>query len=117
MVMGNRTGIIFNNEMDDFSTPGTNNSFGLPASPSNFTEPGKRPMSSMAPILVLNNEDQVVLTLGSSGGPRITSSNAFVSENSPSKFRRSGKNSVSKQKYWEPCYIRTVVWKSLIELQ
>ena len=39
-VRGRRTGILFNNEMDDFSTPGHTNAYGLPPSPNNFIVPG-----------------------------------------------------------------------------
>ncbi len=76
--MGNRTGIIFNNEMDDFSTPGAVNSFGVPASPSNFIEPGKRPMSSMSPSVLLSDEGEVTLLAGASGGTRIITGTMWV---------------------------------------
>ncbi|KAL5244956.1 hypothetical protein ACI65C_012366 [Semiaphis heraclei] len=45
------TGIIFNNQMNDFSTPGVINFYRIPSSPANYIEPGKRPMSSMSPTI------------------------------------------------------------------
>lgn len=48
-----------NNEMDDFSTDGHVNSYGLPASPANFIKPGKQPMSSMAPTIVVSRTGDV----------------------------------------------------------
>ena len=76
---GTRTGIIFNNEMDDFSTPGTVNFFGVPSSPSNYIVPAKIPMSSMAPTLVKDRWGRVVFGSGAAGGTLITTSTAFVS--------------------------------------
>ena len=54
--------------MDDFSTPNTVNYFGVPASTANFIEPQKRPMSSMSPIIILDENDDVRLVLGAAGG-------------------------------------------------
>lgn len=64
--------------MDDFSTPGTYNYYGVPASPSNYIEPGKIPMSSMSPTLVLNEQGQVIFMSGAAGGTRITTETASV---------------------------------------
>ena len=64
-------GIVLNNEMDDFATqPGKANAFGLVQSDRNAPAPGKRPLSSMSPTIVLE-DGRVRLLAGASGGPRI----------------------------------------------
>lgn len=66
-------GVVLNNQMDDFATqPGGANAFGLVQSDRNRVEPGKRPLSSMCPTIVLK-DDRPLLALGASGGPRIIS--------------------------------------------
>ena len=66
-------GIVLNNEMDDFTTrPGEANIYGLVQSDRNAPQPGKRPLSSMSPTIVLES-DRVRLVAGASGGPRIIS--------------------------------------------
>lgn len=72
------TGIIFNNEMDDFSLPGVDSFYGVPPSEANFIKPGKRPMSSMTPSVILGADGDVRLVIGASGGTRITSSVGMV---------------------------------------
>ncbi|HRZ35265.1 MAG TPA: gamma-glutamyltransferase [Candidatus Paceibacterota bacterium] len=67
------TGIVLNNQMDDFSAqPGATNYFGLPGASANAVAPGKRPLSSMSPTIVLKN-GRPVLAVGASGGPAIIS--------------------------------------------
>ena len=66
------TGVVLNNEMDDFSIhPGTPNAFGLVGAENNAIEPGKRPLSSMSPTIVLDQEGEPILTVGAAGGPKI----------------------------------------------
>jgi len=68
------TGIILNNEMDDFSLPErTPNFYGLVGAEPNRIAPGKRPLSSMSPTIGVA-EGKAVLAIGASGGPRIISS-------------------------------------------
>lgn len=65
------TGILLNNEMDDFSAkPGVPNAYGLIGGEANAIEPGKRPLSSMSPTIVLK-DGRVFLVTGSPGGSRI----------------------------------------------
>lgn len=68
----NEFGFILNNEMDDFTTVrGQPNAFGLIQSDRNLPAPGKRPLSSMSPTIVLDGDGQVFAVAGASGGPRI----------------------------------------------
>ena len=67
------TGIVMNNQMDDFSAqPGVPNFFGLIGAEANAVEPKKRPLSSMSPTIVLQH-GKPILSLGAAGGPTIIS--------------------------------------------
>ena len=90
-VIDPETGILLNDEMDDFSTPGTPNSFELWPSPCqfrpspclnlihhthpsdavNYPQPGKRPLSSTAPTIAENPDGSLFIAIGGSGGSRI----------------------------------------------
>ncbi|KAJ3572198.1 hypothetical protein NP233_g3245 [Leucocoprinus birnbaumii] len=74
LVLDPITGIILNDEMDDFSVPGTPNDFGLYPSPYNYPEPGKLPMSSTSPAILENSDGSFYASIGGSGGGRIFTS-------------------------------------------
>ncbi len=70
-VMAPGTGVLLNNTMDDFAAkPGATNMFGLVQGEANAIAPGKRPLSSMSPTIVLK-DGKPVMVLGSPGGSRI----------------------------------------------
>lgn len=89
-VLDPETGIILNDEMDDFSIPDVPNKFGLYPSPctniplsllrnadaltDNFPEPGKRPLSSTVPTIIEHLDGSFYIAIGGSGGSRIFSS-------------------------------------------
>jgi gamma-glutamyltranspeptidase/glutathione hydrolase len=67
------TGVLLNNELDDFTAkPGTANAYGLIGYGANLPGPGKRPLSSMTPTIVLKDGKPFLIT-GSPGGSRIIS--------------------------------------------
>ena len=71
-VVAKGTGVLLNNEMDDFtSRPGTPNFFGAIQSERNAIAPGKRPLSSMTPTFVLRPDGSFWFTIGSPGGTTI----------------------------------------------
>ncbi|CAG8542906.1 10404_t:CDS:10 [Acaulospora morrowiae] len=69
-VVDPNTGIIFNNQLDDFSIPGGPDIFGMYPSPYNFIAPGKKPLSSTVPTII-EKDGKLEMTLGGSGGTRI----------------------------------------------
>ena len=77
------TGIILNDLMDDFSFPDTGNLNGLKPSRANFVKPGKRPLSSMCPTIILDENRDASMVLGAAGGMRITTAVAQVNMSYP----------------------------------
>jgi gamma-glutamyltranspeptidase/glutathione hydrolase len=70
-VTAGKTGIVLNDEMDDFtSKPGAPNMFGLVQGEANAIAPGKRPLSSMSPTILLK-DGKIAMVVGSPGGSRI----------------------------------------------
>ena len=77
-VTAGKLGFLLNDEMDDFtSKPGVPNGYGLIQGEANAIAPGKRPLSAMAPTIVLK-DGKLVMVLGSPGGPRIISTVANI---------------------------------------
>ncbi len=102
------TGIIMNDEMDDFSKkPGDSNLFGAVGSKNNLVAPGKRPLSSMSPTII-KKKGQVVLALGTPSGTRILTCVAQVVLNYL-EHELTLWDAVSATRYhhqWSPDYIR-----------
>jgi gamma-glutamyltranspeptidase/glutathione hydrolase len=71
-LLASRTGIVLNNEMDDFSLFPVGNVYGLTGNEANSLQPRKRPLSSMSPTIILRG-DRPELIVGGAGGPRIIS--------------------------------------------
>ena len=75
-IVASHTGILLNSQMDDFSTPGRPNFFGLEPSEANYIAPRKKPLSSMSPMLIFADDGnptlgELAMALGASGGPKI----------------------------------------------
>ncbi|GMG35919.1 unnamed protein product [Ambrosiozyma monospora] len=67
------TGIILNDEMDDFSLPTSKNAFNIEPSHFNYIQPYRRPLSSSSQSIVFDaTENQVLMAIGAAGGSRIT---------------------------------------------
>ena len=77
-IRSRKNGIIYNNEMDDFGTPGLINLYDYRPAKANFIKPGKRPLSSMSPTVVTDKNGDVIMIAGASGGPRIITATTLV---------------------------------------
>jgi gamma-glutamyltranspeptidase/glutathione hydrolase len=74
-IVARGTGVVLNDEIDDFAiVAGVPNTYGLVGSAANALAPGKRPLSSMTPVVVRDGGQVVKLVLGSPGGPKIITS-------------------------------------------
>ncbi|XP_054932461.1 scoloptoxin SSD14-like [Dermacentor andersoni] len=71
-------GFVLNDQMDDFSTPGLINAYGISPSRVNFIAPKKIPQSSMVPTIILDKDRNPEMCVGGSGGSRITSGVGLV---------------------------------------
>ena len=78
-VVGEESGIVLNNEMDDFvAKPGVPNAYGLVGSYANAVAPGAVPLSSMSPTILESPDGTMRIAIGASGGPFIISSTLQV---------------------------------------
>jgi len=78
-IRSTRAGIIYNCQMDDFSSPGIVNHYGVPPQVNNFIKPGKRPISSTTPSVFIDGNGNARLAIGTAGGTKITTSTSLVS--------------------------------------
>lgn len=76
-LVGGTTGVVLNDEMDDFATSAQPDAFGLRTSAANAVAPGKRPLSSMSPTIAVGPRG-VEVVVGAAGGPTIISSTLQV---------------------------------------
>jgi gamma-glutamyltranspeptidase/glutathione hydrolase len=106
-------GFLLNDEMDDFAAkPGVPNMFGLIQGEANAIEPGKRPLSSMTPTMVVK-DGRLLLVLGSPGGPTIISTVANVLTNAVD-FGEDIQRAVNAPRFhhqWMPDELRVEAWQ------
>ncbi|MBT6784820.1 MAG: gamma-glutamyltransferase, partial [Planctomycetes bacterium] len=96
-------GFLLNNEMDDFTAhPGEPNLFGLIQGSANAVAPGKRPLSSMSPTVLLDEEGNVDAVLGTPGGPTIIT-NVFQVLLGLTRLGLSPENSITAPKIHHQC--------------
>lgn len=69
--IGPKSGILWNNHMDDFNSPPQDDNGGIPSYSVNYPGPRKRPLSSMTPTLIYDSNGKLFLVTGGSGGPKI----------------------------------------------
>jgi gamma-glutamyltranspeptidase / glutathione hydrolase len=102
------TGVVLNNQMDDFSIqPGVSNYFGLLGAEANAVAPGKRPLSSMSPTIVLKN-GKPVFSVGAAGGPTIISQTLLAIVN-VIDFRMNIESALKEPRFhhqWKPDELR-----------
>lgn len=92
-------GFLLNNQMDDFTArPGAPNWSGLVQGEANAIEPGKRPLSSMTPTIVLDRDGRPLLVTGGSGGPFIISA-VFQVLSNVVDFRMAGPAAVGAPRF------------------
>ncbi|KAF2971460.1 hypothetical protein GQX73_g2046 [Xylaria multiplex] len=72
------TGVILNNEMNDFSIPGVRNEFGFEPSEANYVRAYKRPLSSITPLILTYANGDLLAAVGAAGGSRIISATTQV---------------------------------------
>ncbi|XP_051892227.1 glutathione hydrolase 1 proenzyme-like isoform X2 [Pristis pectinata] len=77
-VRSNVTGIIFNNQMADFSSSQIEDENSLPPCSQNYVQPGRRPFSAMSPAIILDKDKNVKMVVGASGSSRIITATALV---------------------------------------
>lgn len=78
-VMDPATGIILNDQQDDFSSAGISNAFGFSPSVANFVAPGKRPLSSITDTIIETEDGHLKMVVGASGGSEIITATLNVS--------------------------------------
>lgn len=77
-MISEQTGIIFNDQMDDFAVSGVINLEGMMGSPANIIKPKKQPMSSVSPTIIVDADKNVRMAIGAAGGTKINSAVALV---------------------------------------
>ncbi|POR37992.1 Gamma-glutamyltranspeptidase 1, partial [Tolypocladium paradoxum] len=78
-LMDAASGVVLNNEMNDFAIPGVPNEFGFQPAAANYIRPGKRPLSSVAPVIAAHPRTRgLYATVGAAGGSRIISATAVA---------------------------------------